>query len=476
MVVGLNIKAITLIKNFSYTIFANLLSLIVSTLIVLIIPKLIGVEDYGYWQLYIFYTSYIGFLHFGWNDGIYLRYGGEEYQNLDKKLFFSQFYLELVLQLLISFIIFILTYYFVSDPNRAFVCEMTAIALVLTNTRYMLLFILQATNRIKSYAKSMIMDRLIYVILIILLILFGLEQYQLMMVADLIGKGISLGYAIYCCKEIVIRKSSDFYLSIGETVENIRAGSKLMLSNIASKFVVGIVRLGIERNWDIETFGKISLTLSISNMVMLFINAIGVVIFPILKRTSEEKLPGIYITIRDLLMVVTLGILIVYYPLKSILCIWLPEYAESLKYMAILFPIVVFEGKVSLLINTYLKVLRNEKTILIINIMTVIASAILTFFTVLVFKNLDLAVFSIVVVLAFRSVIAEYRLSRVIHVYVCKDIVLEIIVALLFIMTAWKLDSIFSTILYIMVYLIYLAIKREEISLSFKNMKELMKY
>lgn len=51
---------------------SNLVSLLVSTLVVFLIPKLIGVEDYGYWQLFLFYASYVGFLHFGWNDGISL--------------------------------------------------------------------------------------------------------------------------------------------------------------------------------------------------------------------------------------------------------------------------------------------------------------------------------------------------------------------------------------------------------------------
>lgn len=47
-------------------------------------------EEYGYCQLHLFYSSYVGFLHFGWNDGIYLRYGGKNYIELDKKLFFFQ--------------------------------------------------------------------------------------------------------------------------------------------------------------------------------------------------------------------------------------------------------------------------------------------------------------------------------------------------------------------------------------------------
>ena len=77
----------------SYTIFSNFVSLIASALVILIIPKLIGVEEYGYWQLYLFYSSYVGFLHFGWNDGIYLRFGGEDYNNLDKNLFNNKKYL-----------------------------------------------------------------------------------------------------------------------------------------------------------------------------------------------------------------------------------------------------------------------------------------------------------------------------------------------------------------------------------------------
>lgn len=428
----------------------------------LIVPKLIGVEDYGYWQLYIFYTSYIGFLHFGWNDGIYLRYGGEEYKALDKKLFFSQFYMFLALQLFIGLIIFVSTSIFINDANRLFVGQMTAITLIITNTRYMLLYILQATNRIKSYARITIWDRGIYVVIIIILIAMGLREYKLMILADMVGKGISLVCAIYCCKDIVARKVTEFYFSVHETILNISVGSKLMLSNIASKLVVGTVRLGIERTWDIETFGKISLTLSISNMVLLFINAVGIVIFPVLRRTDEKNLPAIYVTMRDFLMIASLGVLIAYYPLKYFLCLWLPDYAESLRYMAILFPIVVFEGKISLLINTYLKVLRKEKMILFVNIITVLASVVFTLFTTLIMVSLNLAVFSVVVLLALRSVMAEYLLSRVIKIVVFKDIVLELVMTLLFIVAAWRVDSFMTTIIYSVSYIIYLIVKRRD--------------
>jgi O-antigen/teichoic acid export membrane protein len=471
----LNNKALDFIKNFSYTLSSNLLSLVISTLVVLIIPKLIGVEEYGYWQLYIFYTSYIGFLHFGWNDGIYLRYGGKEYDSLDKKMFFSQYYMLFIVQLLIGILISIYALLFVQGENRVFIIQMTSIALVIVNSRYMLLFILQATNRIRIYAKITMLDRILYVGLIILLLAFGIRNFKLMIIADLLGKGVSLLVAMYACKDIVFRNISQFTFTIKEAYLNLSVGIKLMLSNIAGKFIVGFVKLGIERSWDISTFGKVSLTLSISNLVMLFINAVGVIMYPILRRTNESKLPHIYMTMRDVLMIILLGVLIFYFPLKSILSAWLPEYAESLNYMAILFPIVIYEGKMSLLINTYLKTLRKEKTILFINVITVSVSALFTLVTTVLMRNLDLAIISIVILLALRSVISEMILSKIIKISALKDIIIELGMTSIFILTAWKLDSFITVLIYGLFYGVYLFVKRTDIKNSAQNLKKLMK-
>jgi O-antigen/teichoic acid export membrane protein len=442
---------------------------------VLIIPKLIGVEEYGYWQLYIFYTSYIGFLHFGWNDGIYLRYGGKEYDSLDKRMFFSQYYMLFVVQLLIGILISIFALVFVQGENRLFIIQMTSIALVIVNSRYMLLFILQATNRIKTYAKITMLDRILYIGLIIMLVAFGIRNFKLMIIADLLGKGISLLVAMYACRDIVFRNISQFTFTIKEAYLNLSVGIKLMLSNIAGKFIVGFVKLGIEKSWDIATFGKVSLTLSISNLVMLFISAVGIIMFPILRRTKEEKLPYIYMTMRDALMIVLFGVLIFYYPLKSILSGWLPEYAESLNYMAILFPIVIYEGKMSLLINTYLKTLRKEKTILFINLITVIISVLFTLVTTALMRNLDLAIISIVILLALRSVLSEMILSKIIKISVLKDIVIEIGMTSIFILTAWKLDSFMTVLTYGVFYGLYLFLKRTDIRNSINNLKNLIK-
>ena len=80
----MNVKLSGLVRNFSYTIIANLVALFISMLVTFIVPKAISVEDYGFFQLYLFYASYVGFFHFGWMDGLFLRYGGVYYEDLDK--------------------------------------------------------------------------------------------------------------------------------------------------------------------------------------------------------------------------------------------------------------------------------------------------------------------------------------------------------------------------------------------------------
>lgn len=471
----MNSKTISFIKNFSYTLSSNLISLIVSSLVVLIVPKLIGVEEYGFWQLYLFYSSYVGFMHFGWNDGIYLRYGGREYENLDKKLFFSQFVSLFISQLVIAVIIFVTSHFIADDGDRVFILQMVAITLVIMNTRTMLLFILQGTNRIKSYAQITMMDRIIYIILIVSLLLFGVREYKLMIVADIVGKFSSLLYGMYCCKDIVFQKISVFYLSLNETIENIRVGIKLMFANIASTLIIGVVRFGIERSWDVATFGKVSLTLSISKFAMLFINAVGIIMFPILRRTNEKKLPSIYGIMRDFLMVGSLGVLLFYYPFKIILSAWLTEYAESLMYMALLFPMFIYEGKMALLINTYLKTLRKEKVMLNINLISLALSLGMTLITTQLYRNLNLAVISIVLLLAFRAILAEVFLSKLLKISLVKDIVLELVLTLIFILSGWFIDSWYTVFVYGLGYIVYLIIKKKDITSTMYKLKVLLK-
>lgn len=452
------------LKNFSYTFLSNIMSLIISSVITFIVPKFLEVDSYGYFQLYLFYVSYIGFFHFGWCDGVFLRYAGAYYDKLDKKLFSGQFYLLVIFEILIGTLIMCYGYFFVPDETKWFVIACVGISTVLIIPKSLLQYLLQGTNRIKEYAVITMIEKIITVVGILLLFVIKYASYQAVIVADLMGKLAALIYSVFCCNDIVFEKPYKFNKSIAEAIINVKVGINLMLANISSFLIIGLIRIAIEKKWDISTFGKISLTISISNLLLVVIKAVANVIFPLLKRMSQDKYSEIYIILRDCMMIPLLGMLVFYYPIKTILSSWLPNYADSLKYMAILFPICIYESKVTLLINTYLKALRKEKWLLAVNAATVLFSALLSYISVFVLQNLDTAILSIVILLACRCIISEVLLTNLIeNANLYKNIILENILSILFIITSWSIGGMLGLLLYMVCYLIYLFLKRNSI-------------
>ena len=285
----------------------------VSFIFALVVPKLLGIVEYGYWQLYTFYIGYVGFFHFGLADGIYLQYGGEYYQDLDKPLMHSQYWLLTFFELIVFFLILLVSFFFVHDTNRSFIILTAGLNCVILLPRLVLQNLLQGTGRVKEYARNIIFERLICVSFVIGIILYGVRKYQYIVVADLVAKIFALINIVWICRDIVFSKGTNLYVTFRECKNNISIGIKLMFANIAGFLIIGIVRFAIERTWDIATFGKVSFSLSISNFVLTFILAVSIVIFPIIKRTDQNKLADLYETFGSLLSKIMVIFLIFFF-------------------------------------------------------------------------------------------------------------------------------------------------------------------
>ena len=83
---------LSLKRNFSYAFAAQGVALAVGCLTNLILPRVLGAEDFSWWQLFTFYATYIPCLALGLNDGVYLRYGGRDKSQLDPAALRSQFW------------------------------------------------------------------------------------------------------------------------------------------------------------------------------------------------------------------------------------------------------------------------------------------------------------------------------------------------------------------------------------------------
>ena len=72
-------------SNISYSLISHLLVFIFGVVRAFIVPLMLGVIDFGHWQFYILYVGFVGIFTFGFNDGIYLRYGGQKVDELPWK-------------------------------------------------------------------------------------------------------------------------------------------------------------------------------------------------------------------------------------------------------------------------------------------------------------------------------------------------------------------------------------------------------
>lgn len=452
----------SIIHKVMYSITANLITMVVSVILALVVPKLLGVEQYGYWQLYTFYVGYVGFFHFGWADGLYLRYGGKYYDELDKSLMHSQYWLLAFMEIIICTGIALFAIFLVTDRNKTIILIATGLNCILILPRTILQFLLQSTGRVKEYAKNTIIEKILYASLVLVFLFSGYRNYELMLIANIIAKTVAMVGIAWVCRDIVFTKGVKFSISITEGWRNISVGIQLLIANIAGMLIIGVVRFSIERVWDISTFGKVSFSLSISNLVLIFISAVSVVIFPIIKRSDQTRLPVLYETVGTLLSGVMIVFLVSYYPIIVLLRLWLPHYVEAIGYFAILFPLSVFETRSSLLINTYLKALRKERTMLWLNGFSVGLSLIVTGITVFWLKNLTLAIVSIVFLHVVKCFVPDLFLQKEMGMKYSYEVLWDILATIVFIVGNWFVGGVAGWGMYIVFVVCVGIIRRKE--------------
>ena len=430
------------VKNIIYTVWANGISTVISVILSLLIPKLFSVSEYGMWQLYSFYISYVGLMHLGWPDGVYLRFGGFEYDKLPKQNLSNQFWSMNLFECILSFFITAFTI-FAFDSDNKIVWIGFSICFLINSARMFVLLIYQATNRIKEYSQYLKLDRYIFFVLVIIGMFLGVRQYQYLICFDLLGKAIALVTSIRGVRDFVLIHPTIFAKqTLKEALNNISIGSKLTFGGLATSLVIGVLRQSIQTHWGIEVFAKISFTLNISNFVMLFINTIGQVLFPILRTIDASKYREIFVSMRSILTVTLLFILAGYFVANPVLNLWLPNYADGLQYMALLFPVYVFESKSALLYTAFFKTIRKESWILVVNVVTLIFCLVTVPVFVFVFDNIQYAVLFYVSAAWLRNTISDILTSRYMETAWIKSLLFDSITIILFMLIAWNFNAI----------------------------------
>ncbi len=459
-------------KNISLSVGVKALSIIGSIILGLIVPKFIPQLQYAYWRTYLLYVGYVGILHLGLLDGIVLRYSKYDYEELNSNKMQSQFQFLLLLTSLFSLFIIIMANIYFQGINKIII-YLISISVIVKNINAYTSFLFQTTNRIKYYALLAVLHRIIYIVIILALLVGKSDYFVGFCLADIMADLVSVLIICRKNKGLYFGKAIPFFDMLAESWNNISSGILLMIANWSAMLLLSSATMVIQWHWDAITFAKIAFGFSLANIFLIFIPSISVVLFPTIKRLSDDRLPDLYIKVRQSLSILMFLLMLGYFPGGYIIKLWLPKYTDSIAYVGILLPLVVFSSKFTLLTNNYLKAYREEKKMFILNIYSLIVAFLVYLLCTYVFNNLTAMLVSIVLMIMLRSVISEMIVSKLINKNFKFDFICEAIMSVGFMISARYFSLFTGFFVYVVFTTIYMLVYKKEFLQVFKSIKNI---
>ena len=461
-------------KNLVVSFAAQIISVMTSFVFGFIVPKFIDELQYSYWQVFLLYLGYVTIFQFGILDGLMLRYSQFDDDELDKPRIRSQYYLLLASNSFIT-IISCICALFISDGITKEIVILVMVGVVTKNVFAYASQSFQMTNCINRYAIIVIAQRVAYAVFVVALILCRVNDFAWYCIADLFGDVVGILLAVVFNKGLYWGKGLTIKECFKEAKLNVSAGLLLMVASLSSNFILGGGKMVIQWRWDEFVFGQIAFSFSVANVAMTLIRSVSIALFPSLKRMDEDELPDMYMKIRNSFSPLLFIVLIFYFPGCWVLELWLPNYADSLVYLGILLPLVIFNAKVSLLTNNYLKTYRKEKLVLVINVAAVAIGVAIFVLGAYVLNSLEFVLYALVAVIMLRSVASEIAVTKLIKKNIINDFIIEFVMTIAFIVAVRYLSLWWACLAYSCALTVYVIIYRKSIAVLLKTIISMLK-
>lgn len=311
-----------------YVFIANVINLVISLFTGFVLPKLLSIETYSSIKLFQLYITYIGILHFGFADGMYLRHGGKGLEQIDKKDILSEFKTFRIFQLVVEIMAVVIS--IIIKNEMLLFCALVILPINIGNY---IRNLYQAIGQFKRYSRfTNINTLLIFFINLFLLLIVKSDNYYVYIIAYIIA------YVIYWIMlEVENRKlfgkekvkADKNYLSI-----DIKSGFFLMVGSFCNVIFTSIDRIFVQNLLGQIKFAFYSFAVSIENLMNVFVTPISTVMYNYLCNHNEKEQ---VIKIKKMLLIFSTVVVSVIFPAKFIINIWLTKYEESLFVLYMLF-------------------------------------------------------------------------------------------------------------------------------------------
>ncbi len=424
------------VKDLFIVFSSNVLSLASGIVTGLLIPKFLGVIEYGGLMLFTFYVPYSSVLQFGYNDGIYIRYGKYDYNDLPKKKFVMYFRFLLISQLIVSLVVFVLLKMLVKDSGRMVIFSFICMNIAITNLGSFFNLVNEVTRRFRMYSLSLVMTKLLYVVFSYFFIIIGIKNH-IFFIALITAVNLSvLAINLLASKEIVLGKGERIKDNMGDIKKNLLIGMPQLIGNFTVMLIIGTSRLFVDKFFTLNDFAMYSFAVSLISIIYLFIGAISTVTYPYLARAKKEKLAELYKKMKFLLLLFISISLTSFFLLKVFVITLLPAYTNAVDISLFLFATILFRSQIDVVSRNFFKVMMLQKDYTINVIIVFIVGVVIALLSYIVLRTTIGMAISTVLSFFIWMISADLYFVKKLKMNLTKLHVTEVLITVIFLSTA----------------------------------------
>ncbi len=382
------------------------------------VPKILSLEGYGYYKSFTLYTSYVGLFSLGIIDGIVLRYGDKNLEELDRPLFRGIFkYYCLILSFFCLGMI--CAYPFFKDGNSGFILIMVAINMVGANISGYFQQISQITQRFREYTARKILQSVASIVIVLLLLLLSMRDalqgnvnYKIYLVLVVITNSLLAAWYIGTYKDIVVGESLQIIAVTGTLRSLIKCGVPLLISNMCSTLLLTLDRQFVNLLFSIENYAVYSFAYNLLSLVTVATSAVSTVLYPAMKRTEKSDLRNNYNYYVTIMLVFVCAMLSIYFPLTRLVVWFLPKYSESVLIFRVIFPGLALSSVITVIIHNYYKVFDLSAVFFRQSVVVLAVSAAANLIAYAIFKSMVSISFASIVTMVFWYFYTEVKIFQ----------------------------------------------------------------
>lgn len=307
---------------------ANIINMAFGVITSFILPKYLSIESYGYYKVFTLYVSYLGFVHLGFIDGIYLKYGGLELSKINSNELQNESTTIRNAQLFLTAVALLGAVWW-KNP----IAIILSLSFVPVNMVSFYKNLFQATGHFKSYGIILsVLPMIVFIINMFLLLIIKTDNYIYYILTVFFSN--LLLYIILEHRSVkLFNRIKAFTFNRYLFSENIKSGFSLMVGNFASLMITSIDRWCIQVWMTISAFAFYSFAVSVENLFNICVSAITITLYNYL---CKERTVAKIIRLKSTCVIIGIYLIAIAFPVKAAISVWLQKYTASISSLFLL--------------------------------------------------------------------------------------------------------------------------------------------